>query len=106
VSVRLAFAASITGISFAPVCANRIAGAGEPFFVLSQLLKCPGREELRGIAGGMTERLQQAYRNQDRNVMRFETKKPRSLGGVEAGRGNLPTQKFGLLRYRVHTPNS
>jgi hypothetical protein len=86
--------------------ANRVAGAGEPFLVLPQLLKSLGREELRGIAGRMTERFQQTCRNQNRNVMRLETKKPRGFGGVEARRGNLPTQKFGLLRYRVHAPNS
>lgn len=58
VSVRPTFATPVAGISFAPVFANRIAGAGEPFLVLPQLLKSLGREELDGIAGRMTERFQ------------------------------------------------
>src|SRR4051812_30088112 len=96
VSVRTTFTTPLAGVSFAPVFANRIAGAAEPFLVLSQLLKSLDREKLRGIAGRMTKRFQQTCRNQNRNVMRLEPKKPCGLGGVKAGRGNLPTQKFGL----------
>jgi len=36
----------------------------------------------------------------------FKTEKPSSLGRVEAGWGNFPTEKFRLLGYLIHNENT
>jgi len=51
----------------------------------------------------MAQRFQQACRNEHWNLVRLEAEKPRGLGCVESGRGNLPAQKFSLLSEFVHT---
>ena len=103
VSIRSAPTTSVVGVSFAPVLANSIAGASEPFLVTPKLLKSLCREELRGVSSGMTERFQQARRDEDGNLVRFEAEEPSRLQRVETGGNYLPTQKFSLLRKCVHT---
>jgi hypothetical protein len=93
----------LAGVSFAPVCGNGIAGTGEPFLVAAVLFQGFGGKELRAVAGGMTERFQQACRYEPGNLVRFKTEKPRRLGCVEPGGNDLPTEKFGLLGCDVHT---
>jgi hypothetical protein len=58
VSIRSTLATSVAGVSFAPVLANSITGASEPFLVTPKLFKSLGCEELRGVSGGMAERFQ------------------------------------------------
>ncbi len=103
VSSGSTLATSVAGVSFAPVLANSITGTSEPFLVGSKLLESLGCEKLRGVSGGMSERFQQARRDKDGNLVRFEAEKPSRLQRVETGRNDLPTQKFRLLRKGVHT---
>jgi len=51
----------------------------------------------------MSERFQEAGCNENGDLVRLEAEIPGGLGRVEAGRGNLPTQKFGLFCKLVHT---
>jgi len=96
-------AASPAGVSFTPVVRNRIAGAGEPLLVTADPFERFRGKELRAIAGGMAERFQQTYCNENRNFLRFKAEKPCSLGRVESGRNNFPTKKFCLLGGHIHT---
>jgi hypothetical protein len=48
----------LAGVSFPPVTPDRVAGLRQPFLVAAKLLQGFGREELRGIAGGMSEWLE------------------------------------------------
>jgi hypothetical protein len=73
------FATSVAGVPFAPILANSVAGTSEPFLVTSKFLKNLGREELRGVSGGMTKRFQQARRDKDGNLVRFKAEKPSRL---------------------------
>src|SRR5438128_4277742 len=95
--VRSTLATPVAGVSFAPVFADRVAGAGEPFLVASKLLKRLGGEELHAVSGWMTKRFQEAGCNKDWNLVQFEAEKPSSLGRIEARGNNLPTEKFGLF---------
>jgi hypothetical protein len=97
VSIRSTLATSVAGVSFPPVLADRITGAGEPFLVAAELFKGLGGEELRAVSGWMTERLQEIGCDKNWNLVRFEAKKPCGLGGIEAGGRNLPTKKIGLF---------
>ena len=97
-SIRSTLATSVAGISFAPVLANSITSASEPFLVRPKLLKSLGREELRGVSGGMAERFQQARCNKNRNLVRFKTEKPSCLQRVETGKRDgalLPDKDMG-----------
>jgi len=91
------FATPVAGVSFAPVFANRVAGAGEPFLVATKLLKDLGGEELHAVPGRMTERLQKVGCNKNWNLVQLEAKKPSGLRRIEPGGNNLPTEKFGLF---------
>lgn len=91
------FATPVAGVSFAPVSANRIAGAGEPFLVATKLLKSLRGEELRCVAGRMTERFQEAGGNENGDFVQLEAKKPSCLGRIKASGNNLPTKKIGLF---------
>jgi len=51
----------------------------------------------------MTERFQQARRDEDGNLVRFKAEKPSRLQRVETGGNYLPTQKFSLLCKCIHT---
>ena len=93
----------LAGVAFPPVAGDSIAGAGEPFLVASELFQRFRGEELRAIAGGMTERFQQARRDEHGNFLRFKSEKPRRLGCVESCGNNLPTEKLRMLRSHVHT---
>jgi len=93
----------LAGVSFAPVCGNGVAGAGEPFFVVPELFQRFGGKELRAIAGGMAERFQQACGYEHGNLVWFKTEKPRCLGRVEPGGDDFPSEKFGLWGGDIHT---
>jgi hypothetical protein len=97
VSVRSTLATTVAGVSFAPIRADSITGAGEPFLVAPQLFKRLGSEELRGVSCWMTEWLQQVGCDQNWNLVQLEAEKPSRLGRIEASGNSLPTEKFGSL---------
>ncbi len=91
------------GVAFPPVVRNGVTGAGEPFLIASKLFQSFRGEELRAVTGGVAKRLQQACRDKHGNFLWFKSEKPRRLGCVEPCGNNLPTEKFRMLRSRVHT---
>ncbi len=97
VSIWSTVATPVAGVSFSPVLADRITGAGEPFLIAPKLLKSLRGEELRCVAGRMTERFQKVGSNQNWNLVQLEAKEPGCLGRIEASGNNLPTKKIGLF---------
>ena len=80
----------LAGVAFPPVAGNGIAGAGEPLFVAAELFQRFRGEELRAIAGGMTERFQQAGRYESGNLaaQNRETTPPGSRPAVRQQTSN------------------
>ena len=95
-------AGSLAGISFTPVVADRIAGAGEPFFVVAQLLKNFRGKKLRAVSRRMAKRFQHACGNKDRNLMYLKTQEPSGLSCIETSRSDFPAQEIVLLCYFIH----
>ena len=85
------------GVGRPPVGANRVAGAGEPLLVAPELLQSLGGKEFRAVAWRMAERFQEARCDQQRNLFRFEPKKPSGLRCRQAGGDDFPAEEFGLL---------
>ncbi len=54
----------------------------------------------------MTERFQEVGCNKNGNLVRLKTEIPAGLSRVQAGRGNFPTEKFGLLGCLIHNENT
>ena len=91
------------GVGRPPVGANRVAGAGEPLLVAPELFQRLSGKEFRAVAWRMAERFQEARCDQQRNLFRFEPKKPRGLGRRQACGKNLLAQEFNLPFLNIHT---
>jgi len=93
----------LAGIALPPVAGNGVTGPRQPFLVAADLFQRFRGKELRAVAGGMAERLQQTCRYESGNLVRFKTKKPCRLACIKPGGNDLPTEKFRLLRGHIHT---
>ena len=82
--------------------ANNLAGAGEPFFIASDLLQVFGRVMLDAVTGGVAKRLEQPRASENGNVMWLESQKPGGFKHVEARGENLPAQELSLLFMNIH----
>src|ERR1041385_2033748 len=82
---------SLAGISIPPIVANRVAGAGQPLLIASQLFQYFGSKEFSAVTGRVSKWFQQAGRDQHGNFMGFKTEKPGGLGRIETRWSNLPT---------------
>jgi hypothetical protein len=92
----------LAGVFFEPVLTDNFTGTGQPFFVAPKLLQRFRRIMFDAIADGIAKRLQQSRRGQNRNVMRFEAKKPGGFKHIKAARKDLAAQELILSFQDVH----
>src|SRR4051812_29914056 len=84
---------------------DRIRGFSKPARVVAQRLEFGGRKIFRAGRWRMTERLEQAHGNQDRDVVFRETEEPGRFGDVESRRRDGQGQKVFLLLLHTSPPN-
>ena len=92
----------LTGVLVVPELTHDLAGAGEPFLVAPEQLQGFGRVMFYAVARGVAERFEQPRAGQHRNIVGFETQKPRRFKHIEARGENLPAQEFNLFFVDIH----